>query len=106
MISRRKLLASLPAVVIAAAVTQPMTDDYSPLPNPQYRVGAQVKTWYDLENFPELVAATGTVKGFCWQPEGWRIKVGWVYQVYFLANPILESDSWWEEIPEFDLESC
>jgi hypothetical protein len=105
MISRRELLASLP-VVLFAAVARPRTDDYSPLPIPQYRVGEQVKTWYDLENFPELVEAVGTVKGLCWQPEGWRIDVGWVYQVYFLANPILESDSYWEEIPEFDLEIC
>lgn len=106
MISRRKLLASLPAVIIAAAVTQPRTNDYSPLPIPQFSPGQRVKTWYDLEGFPELVEATGTVKGFCWQPEGWRIEVGWVYQVYFLANPLLESYSYWEEIPEFDLEAC
>ena len=105
MISRRKLLASLPVVLIAAC-SRTRIDEYSPFPNPQFRVGEQVKTWCDLEDFPELVAATGTVKGFCWQPENWRIEVGWVYQVYFLANPILESDSWWEEIPEFDLEAC
>ncbi len=104
MISRRRLLLNLPVALVAIAVTQPKTDDYSPLPNPQYRVGEQVKTWYDLDGFPELVEATGTVKGFCWKPEGWRIDVGWVYQVYFLANPLLESDSYWEEIPEFDLE--
>lgn len=105
MISRRKLLASLPAVVIAAVIARLRTEDYSPFPNPQYRVGEQVKTWYDLQDCPELVEATGTVKGFCWQPEGWRIKVGWVYQIYFPPHPMLESDYYWDEIPEFDLEA-
>ena len=105
MISRRKLLASLPAVLVTAVITQPKIDDCSPLPNPQYRVGEQVKTWYDLADLPELVEATGTVQGFCWQPEGWRIKVGWVYQIYFPPHRLLESDYYWDEIPEFDLES-
>ncbi|WDD30132.1 hypothetical protein PQG02_00320 (plasmid) [Nostoc sp. UHCC 0926] len=103
MISRRKLLASLPALVIAVC-SRTSIDDYSPLPNPQYRVGEQVKTWYDVESFPELVEATGTVKGLVWEPEGWRIKVGWVYQIYFPPHPLLESDYYWDEIPEFDLE--
>lgn len=103
MISRRKLLASLPALVITVC-SRTSIDDYFPLPNPQYRVGEQVKTWYDLQDCPELVEATGTVKGFCWQPEGWRIKVGWVYQIYFPPHPMLESDYYWDDIPEFDLD--
>lgn len=105
MISRRKLLVSLPAVVIAAAVTQPRTQNYSPFPIPRFSPGQKVKTWYDLEGLPELVEATGIVKGLCWQPEIWRIKVGWVYQIYFPPHLLLESDYYWDEIPEFDLES-
>ncbi|PHJ56383.1 hypothetical protein VF14_35055 [Nostoc linckia z18] len=105
MISRRELLASLP-VVLVAAVTPKRTDDYSPLPIPQFRIGQRVKTWHDLEGFPELVEETGTVKGLWWQPEGWRIEVGWVYHVWFPPNQLLESDTYWADIPEFDLEAC
>ena len=104
MISRRKLLASLPGVVIAAAVTKLRTENYSPFPIPRFSPGQKVKTWYDLADFPELVEATGTVQGFCWQPEDWRIKVGWVYQVYFPPHHLLQSDYYWDQIPEFDLE--
>lgn len=103
MVSRRKLLVNLP-VVLFAAVSQPKVNDYYPLPIPQFCIGQRVKVWYDLEDFPELVEAAGTVKGLCWQPEGWRIKVGWVYQVYFQPHPLLDTESWWEGIPEFDLE--
>lgn len=104
MMSRRRLLLNLPAVLIGAAVSQPNADHFSPLPNPRFRLGQKVKYWYDFEECPELVEATGTIKGLCWQPEGWRIQVGWVYQVWFPPHPLLESDSYWDEIPEFDLE--
>ncbi|OKH32880.1 hypothetical protein FACHB389_18965 [Nostoc calcicola FACHB-389] len=105
MISRRELLVSLPAVLLAA-VTPKRTDDYSPLPIPRFRIGQRVKTWYDLERFPKPVEVTGTIKGLWWQPEGWQIEVGWVYQVWFPPNDFLGSDTYWDEIPEFDLEPC
>ncbi|MEH1889548.1 MAG: hypothetical protein V7K92_08820 [Nostoc sp.] len=105
MISRRKLLASLPAVIISA-FTPKKTNNYSLLPTPQFRIGQRVKTWHDLEGFPELVEETGTVRGLRWQPDGWRIKVGWVYQVWFPPNQLLESDSYCADIPEFELEHC
>lgn len=104
MMSRRRLLLNLPAVLAAAVIPQPRNNDYSPLPTPQFRIGQRVKTWYDLEDFPELVEETGTIKGLFWQPEGWRIKVDWVYQVWFPPNQLLESDSYCQDIAEFDLE--
>lgn len=101
-LSRRRVLASFPAVLFTSVLTQDRTNDYSPLPIPKFSPGQQVKTWYDLENFAELVEATGTVKGLCWQPQGWRIKVGWVYQIYFPPDGLLESNYYWDDIPEFD----
>ena len=105
MLSRRRLLASFPAVLFASVLSKDSVNHFSPFPTPRFRIGQQVKAWYDLEDFPELIEVTGTIKGLCWQPEDWRIKVGWVYQVYFPPHPLLDNDFWLDEIPEFDLEA-
>lgn len=110
MLSRRELLITFPAVLVAGIVpvfgSNPKITAAEDLNSPLFQINQRVKTWYELEDFPEAVEATGIIRGLQWQPKNWIIEVGWVYNVWFFPHPLLDSDKWEDEIPEFDLKAC
>lgn len=110
MLSRRELLVTFPAVLVAVVTpvfgSNPKITADDSLTLPLFQINQRVKTWYDFEDLQEPVEATGIIRGLCWQPEKWLIKVGWVYNVWFFPHPLLDSDEWQDEIPEFDLKAC
>jgi hypothetical protein len=75
------------------------------IPRPKFALYDTVKGSISFDDYDhDVFHYQGMIVGFWWQPEAWRIPVGWVYQVFISNHEYSQAKvSMFEEFPENEL---